>query len=163
VRIEVDDISRPQVVALIEEHLASARELSPPGMTFAFDASKLKAPGVTFWTIWEGDVLLGCGALKELSSMQGEVKSMRTPARLRRKGAGLAMLAHIIATARTRGYEALHLETGANPAFIPAQRLYESFGFKYSGPFAHYVENGNSVFMSLTLHEPSTPPSPSAA
>ena len=161
--IEVDDISRPQVVALIEEHLASARELSPPGMTFALDASELKAPGVTFWTIWEGDVLLGCGALKELSATQGELKSMRTPAALRRQGAGRAMLSHIIATARARGYEALHLETGANPAFVPAQRLYESFGFKYSGPFADYAENGNSVFMSRSLHEPSTAPSPSAA
>src|SRR5262245_16224858 len=82
-RIERDDLSRPQVLALLEEHLRNMYELSPPDKVFAFDANKLKAPDVTFWTAWNGDVLLGCAALKELSSTEGEIKSMRTPSTLR--------------------------------------------------------------------------------
>lgn len=150
-RIEVDDLSRPQVLALLREHLTNMHELSPPEKVFAFDAAKLRAPGVTFWTVWEDDRLLGCGALKELSAEHGEVKSMRTPQALRRRGAGRAILAHIIEVARQRGYRMLSLETGSNPAFLPAQRLYRSFGFDYCGPFAGYREDPNSVFMSLPL------------
>jgi putative acetyltransferase len=95
--------------------------------------------------------LLGCGALKELDAKHGEVKSMRTPNSLRRRGAGRAVLAHIIRVARSRGYERLSLETGSGEAFLPAQRLYASVGFEYCGPFAGYAEDPNSVFMSLRL------------
>jgi putative acetyltransferase len=101
--------------------------------------------------VWDNDVLLGCGALKELDLKHGEIKSMRTPKERRRRGAGRAVLAHIIEVARQRRYEVLSLETGRSPEFDPAHRLYESFGFKYCGPFGDYVENGNSIFMSLGL------------
>lgn len=157
-RIEIDDITRPQVLALLEEHLRNMHELSPPEHVFAFDASKLRAPGVTMWTAWDGDTLLGCGALKELSPEAGEIKSMRTPAALRGRGAGRAILAHILDVARARGYRELHLETGNHPAFEPAQRLYRSVGFVYGGPFADYVENGSSVFMRLALDAASPRP-----
>lgn len=150
-RIEIDDLSRPQVLALLSEHLTNMFELSPPENVFALDVTKLRAPDITFWTVWESDDLLGCGALKELSATHGEVKSMRTPRALRRRGAGRALLAHIIEVARQRGYETLSLETGSNPAFLPAQRLYQSFGFAYCGPFGSYQEDSNSVFMSLRL------------
>jgi putative acetyltransferase len=150
-RIEVDDVSRPQVVALLEEHLGNMYELSPPDQVFAFDAAKLRAPGVVFWTAWKDETLLGCAALKELSATQGEVKSMRTPSRLRRQGAGRALLQHILDVARARGYRELFLETGNHPAFGPAHALYRSVGFRECGPFAGYAENGNSVFMSLQL------------
>jgi putative acetyltransferase len=150
-RIEQDDLSRPQVLALLEEHLRNMYELSPPDKVFAFDASKLRAPNVTFWTAWSGDVLMGCAALKELSSTEGEIKSMRTPSALRRSGAGRALLHHIIEVARSRAYCALHLETGAHAAFGPAQNLYRSAGFELCGPFGQYRDNGNSVFMSLLL------------
>jgi putative acetyltransferase len=120
---------------------------------FAFDASKLRASGVTVWTAWEGDRLLGCGALKELSPTQGEIKSMRTPANLRRHGAGRAILNHILAVARQRGYLELFLETGTHPAFGPAHRLYASAGFRRCGPFGDYAETGNNVFMRLRLAE----------
>jgi putative acetyltransferase len=150
-RIEIDDVSRPQVLALLEEHLRNMYELSPPDEVFAFDASKLKAPDVSFWTAWDGDVLLGCAALKELSSTEGEIKSMRTPKALRRTGAGRALLNHMIAVARSRAYGTLYLETSRHPAFLPAQTLYGSTGFKPCGPFGSYRENGNSVFMSLAL------------
>lgn len=154
--IEVDDLCRPQVHALLEEHLRNMHELSPPEQVFALDLHKLRAPGITFWTVWEGELLLGCGALKELSARQGEVKSMRTPKTLRGQGAGRAVLARIIAVARERGYETLSLETGSHADFQPAQKLYQSFGFRYSGPFGSYLENPHSVFMSLRLATPTT-------
>jgi putative acetyltransferase len=103
-RIELDDLSRAAVLSLLEEHLRDMYELSPPDKIFAFDASKLRAPGVSFWTAWNGESLLGCAALKELSATQGEIKSMRTPKALRKTGAGRALLGHIIEVARSRGY-----------------------------------------------------------
>lgn len=150
-RIEIDDLSRPEVQALLSEHLSNMYELSPPESVFALDVTKLRAPDITFWTVWEGELLIGCGALKALSAGHGEVKSMRTPKALRRRGAGRAVLTHIIQVARQRGYETLSLETGSNPAFVPAHQLYESFGFTFGGPFGNYREDPHSVFMSLQL------------
>ena len=153
-RIELDDLSRPPVLALLEEHLRSMHEITPPDQVFAFDASRLKSPDVSFWTAWDAEVLVGCAALKELSSTQGEIKSMRTPRALRRRGAGRALLDHIIAVARARGYRSLYLETGRQTEFLPAHTLYASAGFERCGPFGAYQENGNSVFMSLALPMP---------
>jgi putative acetyltransferase len=150
-RIEIDDLTRPQVLALLEEHLAHMFELNPPDKVFALDVNKLRAPGITFWTVWDGDLLAGCGALKELAPRQGEIKSMRTPQALRRRGAGRVMLDHIVGTARQRGYEALFLETGSHPAYLPAHSLYRSVGFEDCGAFGSYQEDPNSVFMSMRL------------
>jgi putative acetyltransferase len=150
-RIEIDDLTRHEVLALLNEHLSNMYELSPPESVHALDVSKLRAPDITFWTAWDDDGLLGCGALKQLSSWHGEIKSMRTPAARRRTGAGRALLMHIIGAARERRYRRLSLETGSSPDFLPAQRLYESFGFTRCGPFEGYVEDPHSVFMSLTL------------
>lgn len=150
-RIDIDDLSRPQVHALLAEHLANMHELSPPEQVFALDLSKLRTPDITFWTAWEDDVLMGCGALKQLSGIEGEIKSMRTPKARRRKGAGRALLAAIIEEARRRNYEILSLETGSHPDFLPAHRLYEDFGFQQSGPFGSYKLDPHSVFMSLGL------------
>jgi putative acetyltransferase len=150
-RIELDDLSRSSVIALLADHLQNMYQLSPPDQVFAFDASKLKAPDISFWTAWKGELLLGCAALKQLSSTEGEIKSMRTPSARRRTGTGRALLNHVIDVARSRGYRVLYLETGRDPAFVPAQTLYGSAGFKRCGPFGSYEENGNSVFMSLSL------------
>lgn len=150
-RIERDDLTRAEVLALLEEHLRNMHELSPPDKVFAFGTDKLRAHDVTFWTAWNGDVLVGCAALKELSSSEGEIKSMRTPSAMRRTGAGRALLHHIIHVARSRTYRTLYLETGAHAAFQPAQTLYRSAGFEVCGPFGSYRDNGNSVFMSLRL------------
>ena len=150
-QIEIDDLSRPEIHALLNEHLQSMHLLSPPESVHALDLTELRGPDITFWSIWGGIVLLGCGALKELDAGHGEVKSMRTPNSLRRRGAGRAVLAHIIGVARSRSYERLSLETGSVEAFLPAQRLYASVGFEYCGPFARYAEDPNSVFMSLRL------------
>ena len=156
-RIERDDLQRAEVRALLGEHLASMYSLSPPESVHALSVEKLKSPDVTFWTLWDGDLLMGCGALQELSTTHGEVKSMRTPAALRRRGAGRAILAHILAEARARGYTRLSLETGSLQEFEPARKLYESFGFVYCGPFASYKEDPYSAFMTRELEQPSTP------
>lgn len=149
--IEIDDLSRPAIHALLNEHLQSMYALSPPESVHALDLEKLRRPDITFWSAWEGALLLGCGALKAMSPTEGEIKSMRTPAALRRHGAGRAILAHIIEVARSRGYKRLNLETGNVAAFIPAQKLYESFGFTFCGPFGDYTNDPNSVFMTLKL------------
>lgn len=127
------------------------RALSPPESVHALGPDALGGPAITFWSVWDDDVLVGCGALCELDTAHGEIKSMRTPAALRRRGAGRAVLAHIIGEARARSYARLSLETGASDAFEPARRLYESVGFSYCGPFAGYTADPNSVFMSRTL------------
>jgi len=150
-KIERDDLSRPAIHELLEEHLRSMRALSPPESVHALDLERLRAPEITFWSAWEGDLLLGCGALLELDARHGEVKSMRTPEARRRTGAGRGLLMHIIAEARSRGYERLSLETGSMAAFEPAHRLYESAGFTRTGPFGSYAEDPNSVFMTLAL------------
>ena len=150
-KIEIDDLSRSPIHALLNEHLQSMYALSPPESVHALDLEKLRSPDITFWSAWEGSLLLGCGALKELDQKHGEIKSMRTPDALRRQGAGRAILAQIIEVAKTRGYERLSLETGSMEAFEPAQRLYESFGFTYCDRFGEYVEDPHSVFMTLHL------------
>ena len=150
-RIGIDDLTHPAVLDLLNEHLANMYEITPPEHVFALDVSKLRAPDITFWTAWEGEVLLGCGALRQLSSTHGELKSMRTAKALRRRGAGRALLAQMIGVAKSRGYELLSLETGSHPAFGPAHELYASAGFSRCGPFGAYEENPSSVFMSLRL------------
>ena len=150
-RIEVDDLSRPAVHALLQEHLANMYELSPPESVHALDLSKLRAPDITFWSVWDGATLVGCGALKQMTATEGEIKSMRTPKALRRRGAGRAVLEHIIAEAKRRGYRRLHLETGSQDGFVPARTLYESFGFTYCGPFGDYKPDPNSAFMTMEL------------
>ncbi len=139
------------MLALLAEHLRNMYEITPPEHVFAFDASRLRAPGVVFWTAWKDELLLGCAALQELSPTQGEVKSMRTPEGLRRQGAGRALLEHILETSRQRGYHELFLETGSHAAFLPARALYRSVGFRECGPFGTYRDNAFSVFMSLRL------------
>lgn len=149
--IRLDDLSGPEVQALLAEHLRNMRSLSPPESVHALDLTALRQPGVTFWSVWSGPVLVGCGALKELSPVHGEVKSMRTASDHRRKGVAQAMLRHILGVAAARGYQRLSLETGAQPAFEPARRLYERFGFQYCPPFEGYTEDPNSVFMTRAL------------
>lgn len=150
-QVRLDDLSGPEVRRLLEEHLSTMRQLSPPESVHALDIDALRQPEVTFWTVWSGDELLGCGALKELDPQHGEIKSMRTASVHRRKGVARTVLAHIIEEARNRSYARLSLETGSIQAFAPAQRLYESFGFTVCAPFADYVVDPNSVYMTRAL------------
>ncbi|HKQ79133.1 MAG TPA: GNAT family N-acetyltransferase [Blastocatellia bacterium] len=149
--IRLDDLSGSAIQALLAEHLNSMRRLSPPESVHALEIEALRRPEITFWTAWSDDELLGCGALKELDSTHGEIKSMRTASAHRRKGVARIILSHIIEEARNRSYARLSLETGSMQAFEPAQRLYASFGFTYCAPFGEYTEDPNSVFMTLTL------------
>lgn len=150
-RIRLDDLQHASVHALLREHLVDVARHSPPESIHALDLDGLRAPGMSFWTLWDSDDLLACGALKELGDAHGEVKSMRTAAAHRRRGAGRAMLDHILAEARRRGYRRLSLETGTAAAFEPAHRLYAAAGFVPCGPFNGYVEDPYSCFMTLAL------------
>jgi putative acetyltransferase len=150
-QIRRDDLSGPAVRALLQEHLTQMRQISPPESVHALDIDGLRSPEVTFWAAWSGSELLGCGALKELSPAHGEIKSMRTAADHRRRGVARAILVRIIEEARSRGYARLSLETGSMQAFEPAQKLYASFGFSCCAPFADYVEDPNSVYMTRAL------------
>lgn len=149
--IRIDDLTEPPVLALLAEHLAGMHAVTPAEHVHALDVSSLRSPDITFWTAWDGTVLLGCGALKELSPTHGEIKSMRTPTALRRRGAGRAILAHMLREARRRGYNRVSLETGTHPAFTPAQALYRSVGFQPCGPFGSYQESPDNTFMTLVL------------
>ena len=150
-RIELDDVSRPEVVALVEYHLRSMHEISPPDCVFALDLSGLKHPSVTFWTVWDGTDLLGMGGLKQLDTEHGEIKSMRTAPTALRRGVARAMLDHILREARARGYRRLSLETGSNAPFAPAWALYERAGFVPCGPFGGYSDTSFSRYFTLEL------------
>ena len=155
--IRIDDLSGPEIRALLEEHLRNMHAWSPPESVHALDLDALRHPTITFWTIWDGPQLMGCGALRELSSTEGEIKSMRTPQASRRSGAGRAMLQYIVAEAARRHYQRLYLETGAFDAFLPARTLYAQHGFVPCPPFGDYVDDPNSVFMLLQLPVASAP------
>jgi putative acetyltransferase len=146
--IRLDDLRGRQIERLLQEHLQSMTLYSPVESIHALDLDELRRPEVTFWSAWDADELLGCGALVELDPRHGEIKSMRTARAHLRKGVARAMLDHVIGEARRRGYARLSLETGTNPAFAPARELYASFGFGYCEPFAQYRPDPYSVFMT---------------
>lgn len=150
-RIVVDDLSGPEIAALLTEHVEEMRATSPPESKHALDLAGLRQPEVTFWSVYAGDVLVGCGALKELDPGHGELKSMRTARSHLGRGVASALLRHIIAEARRRGYHRISLETGAMGFFAPARALYAKHGFTPCAPFAQYVEDPNSVFLTTEL------------
>lgn len=149
--IRVDDLRGPETAALLAEHLADMRRISPPGSVHALDLEGLRRPAITFWCAWEGETLAGCGAIKVLDAGHGEVKSMRTARAYRGRGVARTILGHLLATAAQRGMGRISLETGSMAFFEPAHRLYERFGFARCGPFGDYVDDPNSVFMTRTL------------
>lgn len=145
------NLSHPEVIALLGEHLQAMADHSPPESIHALDLRGLRAPDITFWTAWDSSALLGCGALKELDATHGEIKSMRTASTHLGKGVGAAILMHIIGEAEHRGYSRLSLETGSGKGFEAAHRLYQKAGFEYCGPFADYAVDSFSRFMTMTL------------
>ncbi|HZD21341.1 MAG TPA: GNAT family N-acetyltransferase [Burkholderiales bacterium] len=149
--IRVDDLRGAEIAALLSEHLRSMYLHSPPESVHALDIERLRRPDITMWSAWEDGELLGCAALKQLDREHGEVKSMRTASRHLRKGVATALLDYLIAEAKRRSYRRLSLETGSQPAFAPARDLYTRFGFEPCGPFADYIEDPNSVYMTRTL------------
>ncbi len=150
-QFRMDDLSGAPTRALIARHLAGMHANSPAESVHAFDVDKLRQPDVTFWSVWIGDEIAGCGALKRLDAARGEIKSMRVADAFLGRGVGRAILEHLVAEARARGMRSLWLETGSAPAFVPAQRLYESAGFTRCAPFDGYVEDPFSLFMTRTI------------
>ncbi|MBO0609426.1 GNAT family N-acetyltransferase [Myceligenerans salitolerans] len=150
--IAVDSPVAADVRLLLDEHLSEMRATSPPESVHALDHAALLAPSITFWTARdEGGALLGCVALSELGPAHGEVKSMRTAVPARGRGVGAALVRHVLAEARSRGYGRLSLETGTQEFFASARRLYGRHGFTECGPFADYRPDPFSTFMTLVL------------
>ena len=149
--IKTDNLKSAEVIKFLYAHLQSLAEVSPPESRHALNVDGLRKPDVTFWTVWQGEALAGCGALKELDRHHGEVKSMRTAFSHLRKGVATAVLEHILKEARKRGYRRLSLETGSMKYFEPAHTLYRKFGFTNCPPFAGYVDDPNSLFMTKEL------------
>ena len=149
--IREDDPTRPEVAALLSVHLSHSARHSPPGSMHALGVEALRSPGIAFWTARSGPVVLGCGALKELDSSHGEIKSMHTAEASRGRGVGARILAHIVDEARQRQYRRLSLETGSMAEFAPARALYARFGFRDCEPFAGYRDDPNSTFMTFDL------------
>jgi putative acetyltransferase len=145
-------LDEPQVIELLRLHAQGMLDNSPPGSCHFLDLSGLRTPDVTFWSAWEGEALMGIGALKQLDAAHGEIKSMRTVPDHLGKGVGARVLERIMATARERGYRRLSLETGSTPAFDAARALYRRFGFSDCGAFGGYpADDPFSRFMTRVL------------
>ena len=150
-QIREDDLSGPEIAALLQLHLVEMHQWSPPGSVHAMPIERLRASDVTFYSAWHGERLAACGALKELGPAHGELKSMRAHPDYRGRGAGKAVLAHLLTEARARGYSRVSLETGRPETYIPARRLYESHGFGECPPFADYAADDFSICMTREL------------
>jgi putative acetyltransferase len=150
-KIILDDLSGKEITALLQLHLENMASISPPESCHALAVDSLKDPDISVWSAWDGDDLLGCGALKKIARTHGEIKSMRTVAAHLHKGVAANLLRHIINTASDRGYQHLSLETGSAEEFLPARKLYEKFGFSECGPFADYQPDPLSTFMTIKL------------
>lgn len=149
--IKIDDLCGPEVAQILMEHLDDMYAVSPPESVHALDLDKLRQPNITFWSVWDGEQLAGCGAIRELDASHAEVKSMRTANSYRGKGVAIKLMEHILSVAAKRNYQRLSLETGTQEFFLPARKLYERFGFEYCGPFGDYAEDPYSAFMTKTL------------
>jgi putative acetyltransferase len=151
VRIVEGGLDDARVQALVALHQRLAREAAAEGFAFALDLSGLRAPGIRFFSAWDGEELLGVGALKHLAPDHGEVKSMHTAEAARRRGVGAALLRHIIDEARAAGMARVSLETGTSAYFQAAVALYLAQGFVPCGPFGDYAASSENRFLTLQL------------
>jgi len=149
--IKIDDLTNPDVRALVQTHRAEMAGRDHAVISNALGLDELQAGDVTFFSVWEGETLTGCGAVKQLDKTHAEIKSMHTARRFRRRGVSAALLYHIIKLAGVRGYKRLSLETHPGEDYKPARKLYERFGFEYCGPFGDYEEHDYSVFMTKEI------------
>jgi len=150
-RILPDDLTRPEVLELLQLHLDEMHRWSPACKVHAMPAERLREDDVSFFAAWDGDKLAAVGALKQLDPDRGELKSMRATPAYRGKGAGKAILVHLLEEARRRNYRWVGLETGRPEAFQPAIKLYQSHGFAECAPFGDYVSDEFSLCMELFL------------
>lgn len=149
--IVVDDLSGPGITEFLQEHVQEMRSITPLESKHALDLDALREPDVTFWSVMDGDSVVGCGAIKRLDAVHAELKSMRTTPMRKRSGIASLLLEHILTEAKRMGFGRLSLETGSADFFLPARRLYERFGFGYCEPFGDYQPDPNSVFMTRAL------------
>ncbi|MCB1432217.1 MAG: GNAT family N-acetyltransferase [Alphaproteobacteria bacterium] len=149
--IRLGNLDDARIVSLLRYHFDKCHEVTPPGSAHVFDISRLKATDVDFFAAWDGDTLLGIGAVKYLDSTHGEVKSMHTSEAARRRGIGSTILKHIVEAARAKGIRRLSLETGSFGYFEPARTLYRSHGFTDCEPFGDYKPDPNSSFLTREI------------
>jgi putative acetyltransferase len=149
--IVVDDLSSAQIAGFLHEHVQEMRSSAPLDSDHTIDLDGLREPGVTFWSAWDGESVVGCGAIKSLDPVHAELKSMRTAPARKRNGIASRLLEHILTEAKRMGFTRLSLETGSAEFFSPARKLYEKHGFEYCEPFAAYKPDRNSVFMTRAL------------
>ena len=140
-----------EVYDLLVKHFVELRSVSPEGSTHVLDINGLKDPSIKFWSLWENNNLMGCGALKFLNKQHGEFKSIRVNDKYRNKGNGIKIINHLITKAKILDIKKLSLETGAGGFFAPARKLFHNCNFKVCSPFSHYKHDINSVYMSLLI------------
>jgi putative acetyltransferase len=150
-KIVVDDLAGPEIARFLDEHVQEMRSITPPESKHALDLDGLRRPEITFWSVMDGDTLVGCGAIKRLDADHAEVKSMRTAPTRKRSGIASLLLEHLITEAKRMGFTRLSLETGSAEFFLPARKLYERFGFEFCPPFADYQPDPHSVYMTRVL------------
>ena len=155
--VRAGDLSDPEVLALLEAHLAGMQAHSPPGSVYALEPDGLLTPGVSLYAVWDGDDLMAIGALKEVDATTAEIKSMRTAPSHLRRGAAAVLLYYLMTTAVARGYRRLSLETGSGQAFEPALALYRRHGFENGESFGGYEASAFNQFMHLQLGPDSGP------
>ena len=150
-RIVLDDLRSAEIARLLRDHAAELRSVSPPESAHVFDLDRLRTPDTTMWSMWDGEVIVGCAALKDLGERHGELKSMRVDREYTGRGLATMLLRHILGEASARGFRQVSLETGSMAFFEPARRLYRKHGFVDCNPFGAYRDDPNSVFMTLML------------
>ena len=149
--IKVGDLSNPEIRALVETHRAEMGTNDNARLSNTLNLDGLKSKDVTFFAVREGETLTGCGAIKELNETHGEIKSMHTVRRFRRRGVSAALLFHMIKLAEERGYTRLSLETNPGSDYKPARKLYERLGFEICGAFGDYEDHKDSIFMTKSI------------
>lgn len=146
------NFDNPEVSKLLVKHFIELRSVSPEGSTHVLDIAGLKDPSIMFWSLWEQDQLIGCGALKFLNKNHGEFKSIRVADKFRKKGNGIKVINYLINKAKKLNIKKISLETGTGNFFIPARKLFDKCGFRVCKPFAHYKEDPDACYMSLLIN-----------
>jgi len=147
----VGNFDNPEVHELLVKHFIELRSVSPEGSAHVLDINGLKDPTIKFWSLWEDNTLVGSGALKFLDKSHGEFKSIRVNDKSRNKGNGIKIVNYLINEAKKLNIKRLSLETGAGDFFLPARKLFLTCNFRVCGPFSHYVDDVNSVYMDLLI------------
>ena len=146
------NFDNPEVDELLRKHFIELRSVSPAGSTHVLDIDGLKNPSIKFWSLWENEKLMGCGALKFLNESHGEFKSIRVADQYRGKGYGKKIISHLIAEAKELKIKKISIETGSGEFFKSARRLFKNFGFEKCEPFSHYKTDANSCYMTLEIN-----------